>query len=127
MNLIFEYCPKGTLEDALEEGYKPSEAIAAPLVYQVSSALAFLHELEIVHRDVKPANLLFSDDSTMKLADFGSARRGADLVTKLHGTPAFFAPEHSLLAKGKGYSFPVDAWALGVTVYMMLYGGVHPF
>jgi len=131
LNLIFEYCPKGTVEDALRDdaaGF--SEAVSAPLFWQLASALGFLHDVSVLHRDVKPANLLFKDDRTLKLADFGSACRvrGRDeLLEVAEGTPAFFAPEQHLLPKGKGYSFPVDVWAAGVTLYMMLFGGRHPF
>lgn len=128
MNLIFEYCPNGTLEEALEKSdYRPTEALAAPFCRQVCSALAFLHECNILHRDVKPANLLFADDSILKLADFGSAHCGSEPVTIPQGTPSFFAPEVVMLPRGKGYSFPFDAWAMGVTLYMMLFGGAHPF
>jgi len=128
INLIIEYCPQGTLGEALENnGYRPAESVAAPLCRQVCSALAFLHERSILHRDVKPANLLFIDDNTLKLADFGSAYCGADMLTTPQGTPAFFPPEVIMLPRGKGYTFPFDAWALGVTTYMMLFGGEHPF
>lgn len=127
MNLIFEYCPKGTLEEAFEGGYRPSEAAVAPLAHQIAGALALLHSQGIMHRDVKPANLLFADDVTLKLADFGSAHSGLEPVRQLQGTPAFFAPEQQNLHRGEGYSLPVDAWAMGVALYMMLCGGVHPF
>lgn len=129
MNLIFEFCPKGNLEEAFKSRSAPSsESSAAPLLWQVLKALAFLRAQDIVHRDVKPANLLFADETTLKLADFGTAVVFEGEALRVpEGTPAFYAPEVLQLPRGKGYSFPVDAWAAGVTFYMMLFKGVHPF
>lgn len=131
MNLIFEYCSKGTLEQAIgQRRLTPGEGAAAPLAWQLVSALAFLRQAHIVHRDVKPANLLFADEPTLKLADFGTAclvNQGDEGLKVAEGTPAFFAPEVHQLPKGKGYAFPVDVWAAGVTLYMLLFQGAHPF
>lgn len=127
LNLVFEYCPKGTLEEAIEQGPRLAESSAARLAWQILNGLSFLHEANIVHCDVKPANMLFSNDATLKLADFGSAFMGGELMNTPKGTPAFFAPEVHKLPKGEGYSFPVDSWATGVTLYMLLFHGAHPF
>mmetsp|Transcript_147946 Transcript_147946/g.368686 ORF Transcript_147946/g.368686 Transcript_147946/m.368686 type:complete len:307 (-) Transcript_147946:48-968(-) len=128
MNLIFEFCPKGTLDDCIKQcRHQPVESIGAALLWQVFNALGFLRGENIVHRDVKPANLLFADETTLKLADFGTATAGSEPLKVAEGTPAFFAPEVYQLPKGKGYSFPVDVWAAGVTLFMFLFKGVHPF
>jgi len=132
MNLIFEYCPGGTLEGAIEQETLAAagEAGAAALGCQLLDALAYLRERDILHRDVKPANVLLVDRWTLnlKLADFGVACYcGEDRLTACEGTPAFFPPEMLQLPRGKGYSFPMDAWAAGVTLYMILFKGEHPF
>lgn len=128
LNLIFEYCPKGTLEKAIEERPAMGEADVAPLAWQIVGALAFLLGESIVHRDVKPANMLFCEDgTTLKLADFGTAVCNSELMTDPAGTPAFCAPEVHMLPKGKGYSFPVDSWSFGVTLYLLFFKGAHPF
>lgn len=130
MNLIFEYCPCGTLEEAIQgESLKVAgENGSAPVAHQLLDALAFLRESSILHRDVKPANiLLMKDGATLKLSDFGVACYCAEPLTSCEGTPAFFPPEVLQLPRGKGYSFPMDAWAAGVTLYMLLFQGKHPF
>jgi len=127
MNLIFEYCAKGSLGDLMELNKPPSEGVAASYLSQLLSALAFLEDLEILHRDVKPDNLLLKDELTLKLADFGSGCFCTQPLRHAEGTPSFWAPEQHLLPRGKGYSFPVDTWATGVTMYMLLFNGRHPF
>lgn len=129
VNLIFEYCARGNLEQAVKtrEFKWGGERLAAILIRQVVSALWFLRDLKIVHRDVKPANLVFAAEEVIKLTDFGSATYAEDQLDAAAGSPAFYAPEILQLPRGKGYSFPVDMWALGISAYMVLFEGVHPF
>jgi len=128
MNLIFEYCTKGSLDEAIKSKRSPtSEGGAAQLLVQLVRALLFLQEQRIVHRDVKPANLLLADEAVLKLADFGTACFYTEPIKHVEGTPAFFAPEEHQLPRGKGYSYPVDMWALGISMYMLCFGGTHPF
>eukprot|EP00931_Biecheleriopsis_adriatica_P019667 TRINITY_DN13347_c0_g1_i1.p1 TRINITY_DN13347_c0_g1~~TRINITY_DN13347_c0_g1_i1.p1 ORF type:complete len:312 (+),score=63.58 TRINITY_DN13347_c0_g1_i1:54-989(+) len=129
LNLIFEYCPKGNLEQAFRsrEFRSGGERLCAMLVRQIISALEFLKSVKILHRDVKPANLVFSTDEKLKLTDFGSACFVSENLTEAEGSPAFFAPEMIQLPRGKGYTFPVDMWALGISLFMMLFEGEHPF
>ena len=111
--------------------------------------LEYLHYQGVIHRDIKPANLLISEDNTVKISDFGVslAATGAEdadniesddelELAKTAGTPAFFAPEICLgneafekyqlkredLFKGSSISFMIDIWALGVTLYCLLFG-----
>ncbi|HYI32634.1 MAG TPA: protein kinase [Glaciibacter sp.] len=94
---------------------------------QVSSALAAAHKMRIVHRDVKPGNILITEDGSAMISDFGiSHALGDTTITAtgmIHGTPAYLAPE---VARGQESSFASDVFSLGSTLYAML-EGVPPF
>uniref|UniRef100_A0A6C0B6D8 Protein kinase domain-containing protein n=1 Tax=viral metagenome TaxID=1070528 RepID=A0A6C0B6D8_9ZZZZ len=87
---------------------------------QIISAVKCLHQNGFVHRDLKPENITVSDDGTIKLIDFGMARRDGDIVFKL-GTPGYVSPENT--QRGE-LSFDMlkasDIWSLGVTIMFML-------
>ena len=88
------------------------------------AALAAAHAAGIVHRDVKPSNLLLTGGGELKLADFGVATMGDPTITAEHarvGTPAYMAPEQ---LRGDGRAPAVDVWAVGATAYE-LYTGVR--
>jgi serine/threonine protein kinase len=90
---------------------------------QISSALAGAHRAGIVHRDVKPANILVSDDGTAKITDFGISRAIGDVkltaTGEIAGTPAYLAPE---VARGEDASFAADVFSLGATLYAAVEG-----
>lgn len=127
-DLVFEFCGNGTLDEMIRSNRISNAAIAA-FSHQLLSALAFLRSRCILHRDVKPANTLLMDDRTCKLGDFGTAcsLQPNEAMFMKSGTPAFFPPEMDILPAGNGYTFPADVWAVGITLYMMLFKGVHPF
>jgi eukaryotic-like serine/threonine-protein kinase len=125
--LVMEYVPSQTLSHLISARGRIPPGEVARIGAQVAEALAAAHELAIVHRDVKPGNILVADDGTAKLADFGIARGEHDqqltqtgLIT---GTPAFLAPE---VARGSDPTPASDMWALGVTLYTAV-EGVPPF
>lgn len=99
----------------------PSET--ARIGAQVSSALAAAHKLRIVHRDVKPGNILITEDSSAMISDFGISHALGDAsitaTGMMHGTPAYLAPE---VARGLPTSFASDVFSLGSTLYTMLEG-----
>ncbi|MBZ5740995.1 serine/threonine-protein kinase [Nocardioides mangrovi] len=121
--LVMEYVAGVTLAALVRsEGPLPNERAAA-IVRQAADALAAAHAAGIVHRDVKPSNILVGPDGQVKLSDFGIARAQADasltqtgLVT---GSPAYLAPE---VASGQQATAASDMWSLGATLYHSLAG-----
>ncbi|HEU5038433.1 MAG TPA: serine/threonine-protein kinase [Nocardioides sp.] len=123
--LVMEYVEGTTLTALVQREGRLSPDRAAPLLQQVADALAAAHTAGIVHRDVKPSNILVAADGQVKLSDFGIARAEADasltqtgLVT---GSPAYLSPE---VASGQQATPASDVWSLGATLYYTLAG--HP-
>jgi serine/threonine protein kinase len=121
-----ELLPGRSLEAELaERGALPWPEVAA-LGRDVASTLVYLHERRILHRDVKPANVVLAPGRHSHLVDFGLARRSEDLgLTGAHelvATPAFLAPE---VVASAFFSPASDAYALGVTLWTAL-TGFHP-
>ena len=90
---------------------------------EIALALDYIHEKEVIYRDLKPENLLLCGDGHVMLADFGLSKRtkssGRHGSTSTVGTPAYFAPE---LVMSEQYSKSVDWWAYGVVVFELLCG-----
>ncbi|MFD5825148.1 protein kinase [Lentzea sp. NPDC060358] len=121
--LVMEYLPSRNLSAILgERGTLPAME-AARIGALAAGALAAAHEKGIVHRDIKPGNVLIGRDGAVKITDFGISRALGDVaVTKtgmLAGTPAYLAPE---LARGAEPAPPSDVFSLGATIYAMTEG-----
>ncbi|GAA54088.1 serine/threonine-protein kinase 6-A [Clonorchis sinensis] len=94
-------------------------------LYQLSSAIAYCHQNDVIHRDIKPDNILLGSRGETKIADFGSAvHRPASRRTAPFGTLDYLAPE--VIDPESSYENSVDTWSLGVLTYEMLVGQV-PF
>ena len=121
--LIMQFLPSRPLSTVLREEGTLRPADAARVGAQVASALAAAHGLGIVHRDVKPGNILIIDDGRAMLSDFGiSHSLGDEALTTtgvVHGTPAYLAPE---VARGGDSSFASDVYSLGGTLYTAVEG-----
>lgn len=124
--IVYELIEGQTLAAALgESGLDPRRA--AHLVAQVAEALGYAHEQKLLHRDVKPANIMLDGQDHAILVDFGLVRHGAALTQtgSLLGTPAYMAPEQ--LGSEAAQAGPAsDLYSLGVTLYHLL-TGAPPF
>lgn len=76
-----------------------------------------LHDKHVIHRDVKPENILLGSDGVTKLIDFGLSERDGDAKRNLVGTFVYLAPE---LARGENYDCTIDVWALGITLLTLI-------
>ncbi len=121
--LVMEYVEGTTLAQLVRSRGPLSPDDAAPLLWQTADALLAAHAAGIVHRDVKPANILIDTNRRAKLTDFGIARIAADpaltqtgMVT---GSPAYLAPEVAMGGRGDE---AVDVWSLGATTFFVLAG-----
>lgn len=121
--LVMEYVEGVTLAGLVDrEGPLPADQAAA-LLAQVADALAAAHAAGVVHRDVKPSNVLVGPDGQVKLTDFGIARRGGDpsltMTGLVTGSPAYLAPE---VASGRPATGASDVWSTGATLFHLLAG-----
>jgi serine/threonine protein kinase len=118
--VVFEYLAGGSLQNVLDRNGAMACEQALDLLSQAAAGLAYVHEHGILHRDLKPHNLLLSRRGELKLCDFGlaldlrSQRRPQSLVV---GTPAFLAPE---LWQGSTATTASDVFSLGVCLFQML-------
>jgi len=132
--LVLEYVPGHTLAHLLESGPLP-EARARAIALEVSEALEAAHEHGVVHRDLKPGNIILNPRGRAKVLDFGLARfqgsstatmstlKTADPVERFAGTMPYMAPEQ---IRGERTDARTDVWALGVIMHEMC-AGARPF
>jgi tetratricopeptide (TPR) repeat protein len=121
--LALEFAPGGSLEARLLAARQPARAAAA-LMETLARAVHAAHRVGVVHRDLKPGNVLFAEDGTPKIADFGLAKRlnagdGPTRTGDILGTPCYMAPEQ---IHGTGVGPAADVYALGAILYELLTG-----
>ncbi len=123
--LVMEYVPGKTLRELLETRTRLSPRLALALLDAVVDGLAAAHDAGLIHRDVKPENVLLADNGSIKIADFGLARAVSTSTNTgtLVGTVAYLAPE---LVTGTGADERSDVYSAGIMLYEML-TGVQPF
>ncbi len=126
-HLVMRFLRGGSLRDALAPG-PPDPELIAGTVDQITQALAAAHRQGVVHRDVKPANVLFDEEGNAYLSDFGIAKDVAAAETSgVEGTPSglayYVSPEE---VRGEALTPRTDIYSLGLVIYEML-AGQHPF
>ena len=121
--VVFEYMPNGSLADRLQTQGKPPTATALRWLGQAAEALDHAHAAKVVHRDVKPSNLLLDSDENIAVADFGVSRSAGETTLTAHGevvgTAGYLAPEQ---LDERGATAASDRFALGVVAYQLLTG-----
>ena len=127
---VMEYVEGHTLHDELAQGKVFDEAEALRIIIQIARALEHAHKLGLVHRDVKPKNIMLTNEGIAKLADMGLARAVSDLdaaqaeAGRAFGTPYYISPEQ---IRGElSIDFRADIYSLGATLYHLVTGRV-PF
>ncbi len=121
--IVTEFVEGDTLAALVQKGRLPPRR-AAKIIYELALALSYAHQQGVVHRDVKPGNVMIDSNGQPRLMDFGLAQQSGEMPSpsegKLAGTPAYMAPE---LAQGKALGGTVsDQYSLGVVLYECLVG-----
>ncbi|XP_055380873.1 serine/threonine-protein kinase 32A isoform X2 [Condylostylus longicornis] len=127
--MVCDLLTGGDLRYHLQQRVEFGEDSVALLICELGSALDYLQSQRVVHRDIKPDNILLDDDGHAHLTDFNIATRlqKDGLACSMSGTKPYMAPEVFMCALDEvGYSFPVDWWSLGVVAYEM-HAGTRPF
>ncbi|KAF9595630.1 hypothetical protein IFM89_001503 [Coptis chinensis] len=124
IHLVLEYCRGGDLSVYIQRHGKVPEATAKHFMLQLAAGLLILRENNLIHRDLKPQNLLLSandDHSVLKIADFGFARslQPRGLAETLCGSPLYMAPEIMQLQK---YDAKADLWSVGAILFQLVTG-----
>lgn len=125
LNIFLEYVPGGSISLLLSKFGSFNETLLKRYTRQILLGLEYLHSNSIIHRDIKGANILVTDNGVVKLADFGASKQMEALMTTTHGyqslkgTPYWMAPE---VIKQSGYGRQADIWSVGCTVIEMATG-----
>lgn len=120
ISMIIEFASKGNLYTRMKKTKGMSEDKAFKYFIQTTSAIHFLHQINFIHRDVKPENLLLDDNDNIKLADFGWCNEITPMKRSTFcGTVEYMAPE---IVNNEKYDSAVDTWSLGILLYELIHG-----
>ncbi len=131
--LVFEYVENGAIVKLDPQTWQSnktfSEGLARKYLTDIVRGVDYLHSQKVVHRDIKPDNLLINRDNVVKVSDLGVSQLVTtynDMLQTYSGTPAFLSPE---ICSSTGNAFSgkqADVWAIGITLYIFIFG-VCPF
>lgn len=115
---------EATYKNLLKRGGRISERVIGKIAESVLRGLSYLHERKVIHRDIKPQNILLNEKGEIKLCDFGVSGEAVNsLAMTFTGTSFYMAPER---IQGQPYSVTCDVWSLGLTL-LEVAGGRFPF
>lgn len=124
--ILMDFCDRGSLRDIIDfRNEVLNEQQIAFVMHDLLEALVILHEKQIIHRDIKAANILVTSKGAIKVTDFGVSRQ-FDIdaktfsTTSVIGTPYWMAPE---VIDSMKYSYPADVWSVGTTAVELAEGG----
>ncbi|KAF2714619.1 Pkinase-domain-containing protein [Pleomassaria siparia CBS 279.74] len=117
--MVMDFVEGGELFSLLRKSQRFPNPVAKFYAAEVTLALDYLHQQNIIYRDLKPENLLLDRHGHLKITDFGFAKEVPDITWTLCGTPDYLAPE---VVASKGYNKSVDWWSLGILIFEMLCG-----
>ncbi|NXP20961.1 M3K19 kinase, partial [Scytalopus superciliaris] len=128
LSIFMEFVPGGSISSVINRFGPLPEVVLCKYTEQILRGVAYLHANCVVHRDIKGNNVMLMPSGTVKLIDFGCARRlaraspggtGSEPLRSAHGTPYWMAPE---VISGSGYGRKSDIWSVGCTVFEMATG-----
>ncbi|NXS07562.1 M3K19 kinase, partial [Neodrepanis coruscans] len=122
LSIFMEFVPGGSISSVIHRFGPLPEVVLCKYTEQILQGVAYLHDNRVVHRDIKGNNIMLMPSGTLKLIDFGCARRLARLsetLKSVHGTPYWMAPE---VISQSGYGRKSDIWSVGCTVFEMATG-----
>ncbi|EHK17075.1 uncharacterized protein TRIVIDRAFT_41605 [Trichoderma virens Gv29-8] len=134
LNIFLEYVPGGSVQTMLNSYGALPEPLVRSFVRQILTGLSYLHNMDIIHRDIKGANILVDNKGTIKISDFGISKKleASNILNgaannkhrpSLQGSVFWMAPE---VVKQTSYTRKADIWSLGCLVVEMMTGS-HPF
>ena len=130
--MVLEMCKKGVImKVGVDERADPYDSECCRCWFRdLTLGIEYLHAQGVVHRDIKPDNLLLTDDDVLKIVDFGISemfeKTSEMLTAKSAGSPAFLPPELCIALHGGISGKAADIWSMGVTLYCLMFGQI-PF
>lgn len=110
--LVLEYCSRGSLKDNFLEVFEWPDIRKVEICYQIAMGINALHEKDVMHRDIKPGNILFDENFQIKVCDFGFCRTDTDVEKSVEvGSPLYRDPN----VESKKYTKKCDIYSTGIT------------
>lgn len=124
MYILLEVCTNNSMMSMLRKRKTLTEPEAKFFLTQIIGGIMYMHEMGVIHRDLKLGNIFLDDNMTVKIGDFGLAAQlysNTERKKTICGTPNYIAPE-VLFEKETGHSFEVDVWSVGIILYAIIVG-----